>query len=62
MPKYEVSSDHAVDLASGRVVGNGESVTLTDAELKEDHNKALVDSGVLVEQSTGRKAKSKESK
>lgn len=62
MPKYVVSSSHAVDLASGRVVGDGESVTLSDSDAGEDHNVALIDSGVLVETSTDRKRGNKEAK
>ena len=53
--KYEVSSAHPVDLADGRVVAGGETVTLKDDEIKEAHNEGLIGSGVLVEQSTGRK-------
>jgi hypothetical protein len=58
--KYVVSSTHAVDLASGRVVANGEAITLKDDEVKDPHNEGLVDQGVLVELSTGRKATKKE--
>lgn len=58
--KYVVSSTHAEDLASGRVVANGEEITLKDDEIKEPHNAALIDRGVLVQ--SGRKnAQKKES-
>ena len=56
MPKYEVSSEHAVDLADGRVVGNGESVTLTDSDIKDEFNSALIDNGTLVEAPSKKKS------
>jgi hypothetical protein len=50
-----LSASHPEDLASGRVISPGESVKLTDDELKEPHNKRLIDEGVLLEKQQAKK-------
>lgn len=46
---YRVSLDwHMIDLADGRTAGPGDAVSLSDEDLKDPHNKALVDEGHLL--------------
>jgi hypothetical protein len=44
-PDYRNSSDHAVTLASGRPLAPGDD---GPADLKDPHDKRLIDDGVLV--------------
>jgi len=47
--EYRVSLDwHTIDLADGRTAGPGDVVSLSDEDLKDPHNKALVDEGHLL--------------
>lgn len=48
MTEFRFVGGHTADLASGRVVAPGETVKLTEDELKEPHNQRLVDEGLLL--------------
>jgi hypothetical protein len=43
--EYRNVSGHPEDLEGGRVVGNGEAITLTDEQLKDARVKELIDTG-----------------
>jgi len=46
--KYTMLGDHVRDLASGQMLGPGESVDLDNDALADPHNKVLIDEGILV--------------
>lgn len=46
--QYTNTSVHAQDLEGGRMLAPGESAELSKDALKEPHNAALVEDGVLV--------------
>jgi hypothetical protein len=46
--EYRWIGDHHQDFAGGVMVGPGDFVKLTDDEIKEDHNKRLLDEGALI--------------
>lgn len=46
---YVVNSDHAEVLASGRTVAPGETVPAGAVDAKDDHDRRLLDEGVLTE-------------
>jgi hypothetical protein len=48
MSGFTVASKHPEDLASGRTVAPGEKVPTGAVDLKDPHDKRLVDEGVLV--------------
>lgn len=56
MTDYRNLSRHAQDISSGRVVGPGETAAL---DLKNDHDRRLVDERVFGEVTTDRKAAAK---
>lgn len=59
--EYKVSLDgHVIDLADGRTAGPGEFVKLTAEDLKEPHNKALIDEGHLLKVEEAKKTKTGE--
>lgn len=45
--EYKLGGGHPQDLASGRMVEPGETVDLTEEEIEDPHNKALIESGLL---------------
>lgn len=47
--EYKVLSDHAEDLADGRMVGPGETIKLSKEDIEDPHNKRLIDEGLLLE-------------
>lgn len=54
--EYKVSLNSApVELAGGRPLGPGETVKLTAEQEKDPHNKALIDSEVLLKMGGGGK-------
>lgn len=57
--KLRSISNHVEDLADGSIVAPGETVSLTEKQLSEPHNKRLVDEGLLIE-AAEEKADSKE--
>lgn len=46
--KYTLISDHAEDLADGRVLGPGEEADLDEEAIKDPHNKRLIEEGKLI--------------
>ena len=56
--EYRVSLDwHTIDLADGRTAGPGDVVSLSDEDLKDPHNKALVDEGHLLKAEESKETK-----
>lgn len=49
MKDYKVVSRHDEDLADGRIGHPGEIVQLTAEQEKEDHNKRLIEDGLIIE-------------
>ena len=49
MSGYTVASRHPEDLASGRTVAPGEKVPANAVDPKDDHDKRLIDEGILVQ-------------
>lgn len=46
--QYRFVGDHADNLASGRPIEPGEFVDLTDAEVRDPFNEALITDGALI--------------
>jgi hypothetical protein len=46
--EYRNVSDHVEDLATGQTLGPGEAADLARKDLDEDHNKRLVEEGLLI--------------
>lgn len=46
---YKVVSDHAEDLADGRVLAPGEVVKLSKEDLEDPHNQRLLEEGKLLD-------------
>lgn len=55
MAKYRFVGMHADTLASGQPIEPGEFVNITDEEIEDPHNAALVHDGLLI--GTGSKSK-----
>lgn len=46
--KYKLISDHAEDLADGRVLGPGEEAELDEEAVEDPHNQRLIEEGKLI--------------
>jgi hypothetical protein len=58
---YRVPFDwHGIDLADGRTAGPGDVVSLSDEDLKDPHNQALVDEGHLLKVEEAKSKKTEE--
>jgi len=59
--EYKNVGAHAEELTGGRVVGLGEVVDLSAEDVKDEHNKRLIDEGILIETGTPSTGKDKKS-
>lgn len=48
MKEYINVGQHVTDLASGQMIGIGETVTLSAADEREPHNARQIESGTLI--------------